>query len=121
MAGRVVPPRPPLITDARFPSSLSTDQRARRYMITMGFRVACFLAGVLSPTPWNVVLFVAAAILPGIAVLFGNSRDNRPDPVAPVDEDAVPALLPGGAVVRGEVVPGEARRGEVVPGDEGVG
>lgn len=93
--------RPPLITDARFPSSLSTDQRARRYVITMAFRVACFLGAVLTPTPWNVILFVAAAVLPGIAVLFGNARDNRPDPPA-TDEVTRLALLPG-AIIPGEV------------------
>ena len=61
MAGRAVHPRPPLITSARFGASLSTDQRARRYVITMLFRVVCFLCAVVAPAPWNVVLFVAAA------------------------------------------------------------
>ena len=105
MAGRGATARPPLITSARFGTSLSTDQRTKRYIVTMSFRVVAFLAAVVSPTPWNAVLFIAAALLPGIAVLLGNATDNRPPPLADPDEDDAatrPALTTGG-VVRGEV------------------
>lgn len=104
MAGRVVPARPSLITSARFGTSLSTDQRAKRYIITMVFRVVFFLAAVVAPLPWNVVLFVAAALLPGIAVLLGNARDNRPEPTAsPLDEEAPRLEITMGQVIEGEV------------------
>lgn len=104
MAGRGATARPPLITSARFGTSLSTDQRTKRYVVTMVFRVVCFLAAVVAPTPWNAVLFVAAALLPGIAVLLGNASDNRPAPLADESEDAAsrPALTAGG-IVHGEV------------------
>ena len=39
----------------------------RRYLITMGFRVVAFFAAVLSPAPYNIALFIAAA-LAGLAV-----------------------------------------------------
>ena len=104
MAGRVAPAEPSLITSARFGTSLSTDQRAKRYVITMLFRVVCFIAAVVAPIPWNVVLLIAAALLAGIAVLLGNARDNRPEPTASPDEDVPQRLeLTAGEVVKGEV------------------
>lgn len=102
MAERATADRPALITSARVGTSLSTDQRARRYVITMLFRVVCFIAAVISPLPWNVILFVAAAVLPGIAVLLGNARDNRPS--ALVGDDEEPRLaITAGQIVHGEV------------------
>lgn len=106
MAGRAAPPPPSLITSARYGSSLSTDQRTKRYLITMGFRVVCFLAAVFAPVPWNVVLFVAAALLPGFAVLLGNARDNRPEAVASAED--LPQGLP--AITPGETVEGDVER-----------
>jgi len=107
VATRAVKVQPPLITSARFGNSLSTDQRAKRYIISMTIRVACFLSAVVAPLPWNVVLFVAAALLPGIAVLLGNARDNRPEPTAsPFEEVERPALTTG-EVVKGEVITDE--------------
>lgn len=107
MAGRVAPATPSLITSARFGTSLSTDQRTKRYLITMAFRVVCFLAAVVAPLPWNVVLLVAAALLPGIAVLLGNARDNRPaTPVAFEADDEAPQL----AITAGEVIKGDVEQ-----------
>lgn len=103
MAGRAVPARPSLITSARFGTSLSTDQRAKRYIITMLFRVVCFIAAVVAPLPWNVVLFVAAALLPGIAVLLGNASDNRPEPTASPLDEAQRLELTTGEIIEGEV------------------
>lgn len=110
MAGRVAPAEPSLITSARFGTSLSTDQRAKRYVITMLFRVVCFIAAVVAPIPWNVVLLIVAALLPGIAVLLGNARDNRPEaPVTFDEEDAAPRL----AITAGEVVKGDVEQEDV--------
>ena len=71
----------------------------------MAFRVVAFLAAVMSPLPWNVLLIAAAAFLPAIAVLLGNARDNSPAPV--VGDDVVPdrPALGAGTVVPGEVDP----------------
>ena len=56
MAGRGAEDRPSVITDARIGRTLSTEQRMRRYLITMGFRVVAFFAAVLSPAPYNLIL-----------------------------------------------------------------
>ncbi|MDO5533283.1 MAG: DUF3099 domain-containing protein [Propionibacteriaceae bacterium] len=106
MAGRAAQAEASLITSASYGTSLSTDQRAKRYLITMLFRVVCFLSAVAAPMPWNVVLFVAAALLPGIAVLLGNARDNRPATLVAHDDDDADAprlALTAGEVVRGDV------------------
>lgn len=100
MAGRAEV-RPSVITDARISTSLSTEQRTRRYLITMGIRVAAFLAAVVTPFPYNVILLLSAAILPGFAVLLGNASDNHRAPVAPPSE---PATLP--EIVAGDIVSG---------------
>lgn len=103
MAGRGSEHAPALITSARFGTSLSADQRARRYVVTMSIRVVCFIAGVASPLPWSGVLLLAAAVLPGIAVLLANARDNRPSALVTDDAD-VPLAR---ALTAGETVPGE--------------
>lgn len=89
--------RPTLITDAQHGTTLSTDQRTKRYLWTMGFRVIAFLGAAVTPLPWNIALIAAAALLPGIAVLFGNARDNRLGPVARTESETA-ALLPSPAI-----------------------
>lgn len=67
-----------LITDAHFATSREMAGRVRRYVITMSFRTACFLALVFVPgVAPKVVLFVAALVLPYIAVIFANQADTR--------------------------------------------
>ncbi|MFV0452149.1 MAG: DUF3099 domain-containing protein [Propioniciclava sp.] len=100
--------RPTLITDARHGATLSTDQRTKRYLWTMAFRVAAFLCAAFTPLPWNLVLVAAAALLPGIAVLLGNARDNRVGTTAPT-EDTRAAIGPA-PVVPGEIDDSEASR-----------
>jgi hypothetical protein len=95
MAGRGAEDRPSVITDARIGRTLSTEQRMRRYLITMGFRVVAFFAAVLSPAPYNLILFIAAALLPGLAVLLGNAADNHAAPVARPPEAERPPELTG--------------------------
>lgn len=94
-----------VITDARRGTTLDLQARTTRYLITMGFRTACFVGMIFVPGVWKLVLLVGAALLPGIAVLFANAEDrhqspmndNRPDPWTP------PAIT-SGEVVEGEVV-----------------
>lgn len=96
--------RPALITSARFSKSLDTDQRRTRYLWTMAARVACFLAATVTPLPWNLILLVAAAVLPTLAVMLANAIDLRrpPDP-DPAEPEARPAL-PDPDTVGGTVV-----------------
>lgn len=68
-----------LITDAQAGASADLRSRQVRYLITMGFRVACFIAMIWVPSPWRWILLGAAVVLPYIAVLFANQADQRRD------------------------------------------
>lgn len=79
------------ITSAPEPLGADQARRARRYLIQMGVRVACFLLAVLTwshvPLWVSLVLLVGAVVLPYIAVLFANAGRERRD-------DAPPGYLP---------------------------
>lgn len=95
--------RPALITSARPAHSLDANARNKRYLWTMAVRVACFLGGVLSPTPWNWVLFVGAAVIPPVAVALANAVDLRRTPEVAEDPSAALKELPPETVVPGSV------------------
>ena len=96
--------KPALITSARFGRTLDTDARRVRYLWTMGVRVACFIAATVTPLPWNLLLLVAAAVLPAFAVMLANAIDQRSQPESESGhpETSRPAL-PGGETVDGTV------------------
>jgi len=95
---------PALITSARIGTSLDADQRNRRYLASMAVRVACFLSGCFAPAPYNIVLFVCAAIIPGVAVILANAIDIRTPPPEPTAQAAPTASsITSGIVVDGEV------------------
>lgn len=94
--------KPALITSARVGRTLDTDARRVRYLWTMGVRVACFLAATMTPLPWNLLLLVAAAVLPAFAVLLANAIDQRSQPEPDLAETSRPAL-PGAETVDGTV------------------
>ena len=100
---------PALITSARFGKSRDTDQRNRRYLASMAVRVACFLAGCFAPAPYNIALFVCAAIIPGVAVILANAIDIRTPPPEPAAEaEPTASAITAGIVVNGEVeAPGD--------------
>ncbi|MGC3954159.1 MAG: DUF3099 domain-containing protein [Propionicimonas sp.] len=94
-----------VITTARFSRSLDTNARRNRYLWTMATRVVCFLAGTVTPMPWNLLLFVAAAVLPALAVMLANAIDLRAQPPAEPGSPAPdrpelssPETLPGQVV-----------------------
>ena len=71
----------------------------------MATRVVCFLAGTVTPMPWNLLLFLAAAVLPAVAVMLANAIDLRAQPpVSPATpapdrpELTSPQTLPGQVV-----------------------
>lgn len=91
-----------VITSARFGRTLDNNARRKRYLWTMGVRVVCFLAATVTPLPWNLLLLVAAAVLPALAVMLANAVDQRsqPPPAPPESEPTRPELtspqtLPG--------------------------
>ncbi|GAA1390543.1 hypothetical protein GCM10009599_07360 [Luteococcus peritonei] len=81
--------------------------RQRRYVWTMLLRTACFLLMFVVPGIWKIVAVAGAAVLPAIAVVLANARENRTNPadLAPHDEEPVELPQLGAApVIRGEVV-----------------
>lgn len=97
-----------MITSARPSRTLDTNARRRRYLWTMATRVACFLGGTVTPMPWNLLLFIAAAVLPAIAVMLANAIDQRSQPSAgsPSVEPDRPGL-PSPQTLPGQVVDDE--------------
>lgn len=76
------------ITSARTPASQEIDHRERNYLISMGIRVACFLAFVVVDHPVRWLFAVGAILLPYVAVVIGNSAiRNSGDGPSPFDAD----------------------------------
>ncbi|CAL8972097.1 hypothetical protein PROP_00824 [Propionicimonas sp. T2.31MG-18] len=96
-------PRPTLITSARPGRTLDTHDRQVRYLWTMAVRVACFIAATLTPLPWNLLLLLAAAVLPAIAVMLANAIDQRRPPEPPAPEPVSRPELAGPGTVKGTV------------------
>lgn len=61
------------ITSASEPYSARVDHHERNYLISMGIRVACFLAFVAVDHPIRWAFAAGAILLPYIAVVIGNS------------------------------------------------
>lgn len=100
-------PKPTLITSARKRRSLDNDERRHRYLWTMAVRVACFLAATVTPLPWNLILLVAAALLPTVAVMLANAIDQRrPPELEPLEQPSGKAELASADTVGGSVVEG---------------
>ncbi len=99
-----------LITDAQPGRSKDLRGREIRYLITMGFRIACFIAVIFVPN--NVArlgLIAAAAVLPAFAVLIANAVDQRTGKTPPIEAGAPEPhkALPkdaSGDIVDGEVI-----------------
>lgn len=97
-------PKPTLITSARKRRSLDNDERRIRYLWTMALRVVCFLSATLTPLPWNLILLVAAAVLPTIAVMLANAIDLRREPEVETPEAVDRPALPSAEIIHGSVV-----------------
>src|SRR6478752_8619459 len=95
-----------VITDAHPGASEEQWRRQKRYMITMGFRTACFLSMLFVPGVWRWVLFAGAVLLPYVAVVFANQVDSRGRTSAPV-EPGEPADLPQLTASDERIIPGE--------------
>jgi hypothetical protein len=94
-----------VITDARPGASEEQWRRQKRYMITMGFRTACFVAMLFVPGMWRWVLFAGAVLLPYVAVVFANQVDSRgraSETVEPGSPQDLPQLTSGDE----QIVPG---------------
>ncbi|MEL4504049.1 DUF3099 domain-containing protein [Luteococcus sp. H138] len=107
-ASPATPDEPVVITDARLARSDDIEMRQRRYAYTMLIRTVCFVAMFFVPGLWRWVCLAGASVLPAIAVILANARENRthPQDLNPSDEEpevAMPMLAPG-PVIKGTVV-----------------
>lgn len=58
--------------------------REKRYLISMGIRVLCFVGAIAVGPGWvRWVLIVGAVFLPYVAVVMANTAGNRQDPELP--------------------------------------
>ena len=96
--------KPTLITSARKRRSLDTDERRNRYLWTMAVRVACFLAATVTPLPWNLMLLLATAVLPTIAVMLANAIDQRRPPEVEAPEPVDCIAITSAETIGGTVV-----------------
>lgn len=69
--------KPISITSAQVAHSEEQPGRAKRYLISMIIRTACFIGAVLTPSPYRWFLIAGAVLLPYIAVVIANAgREN---------------------------------------------
>jgi hypothetical protein len=108
MAGKTVPT---VITNARTGSSREMASREKQYVITMAFRMACFIS-IFFVHGWvRWVVLAGAVFLPFIAVLFANQANEKS--AAGVVERGMPA--PARQLTVGEPV--DVIEGELVDGE----
>lgn len=79
--------------------------RERRYLIAMGFRVACVIAMLFVGGWARWLLLAAAAVLPAIAVLIANAVDRRGELTLPVHAEETEQRAITGDLVH--LIPGE--------------
>jgi hypothetical protein len=65
------------ITGARRGVREDVDNRARRYVISMGIRTVCFLLAVVTDGWLRWVMIAAALVLPYLSVVFANGGRER--------------------------------------------
>lgn len=102
------------VTTAQPGRSEDLESRIARYAWMMSLRVVCFVAAVLTPSPWRWILLVGAVFLPSVAVVFANAQQRRK--VSGADPyDAPPRTQleqQTGPVVQGEYVSDQELRGD---------
>lgn len=69
---------PILVTTARKSPREEQRERERRYLITMGIRVVCFILAIVLARGWLRAVAVALAlVLPWVAVVIANAGPKR--------------------------------------------
>ncbi|MGZ4603018.1 MAG: DUF3099 domain-containing protein [Kineosporiaceae bacterium] len=90
------PARPDVyrITSAAGAQSADMQQRAVRYLVSMGVRTVCVVLVIVVPGPLRWVFAVGAIALPYIAVVAANAAGERRQRPAPAPTPTAPASLP---------------------------
>lgn len=67
------------------------SKRMRRYTISMSIRTLCFIATVVTPSPYRWFFLVGAAILPYISVVVANAgRETVDTPISHITALEIP-------------------------------
>jgi Protein of unknown function (DUF3099) len=113
-SGRQEPAQPEVyrITSAVGSRSADMQQRATRYLLSMGIRTVCVILVIIVPGPLRWVFAVGAIVLPYIAVVSANAAGERREPPLPppppVERPGLTGTAPS-APVRAEHVEHERR------------
>jgi hypothetical protein len=112
--GRQEPAQPEVyrITSAAGSHTADMQQRAGRYLLSMGIRTLCVILVIIVPGPLRWVFAVGAIALPYIAVVAANAAGERRErPLPPPPPMQRPSLTgaPPSAPVRVEHVDHERR------------
>lgn len=70
--------RATLITSAGKGRSLDLEERNKRYLISMAVRIGLLALVFVVPGWWKLVLLVASAVIPVVAVVLANNYEPRP-------------------------------------------
>jgi hypothetical protein len=70
------------------------QQRAGRYLVSMGIRTLCVILVILVPGPLRWVFAVGAIVLPYVAVVAANATGQRRDPPLQAPPPMVGRSLP---------------------------
>jgi len=100
------------ITSATGARSADMQQRAGRYLLSMGIRTLCVILVIIIPGPLRWVFAVAAIALPYVAVVAANAtgeRRERPLPPPPPMQRPGLTAAPPSAPVRAEHVDHDRR------------
>ncbi|MDY6054283.1 DUF3099 domain-containing protein [Micrococcus sp.] len=108
MSSRVASDEVQAVTAAGIARSADRQARTRVYLLQMGLRVVCLVAAFFAHGGWQVALFVAAVVLPYVAVVSVNATGPQaPGALPPVPPDtprALPAEATGRTADHGPVV-----------------
>jgi hypothetical protein len=90
------------ITSAAGSHSADMQQRAGRYLVSMGIRTLCVILVILVPGPLRWVFAVGAIVLPYVAVVAANAAGERRGAPVQSPPPAVGRSLPGPPVTSSE-------------------
>ncbi|MGO1973877.1 MAG: DUF3099 domain-containing protein [Propionibacteriaceae bacterium] len=91
-----------VITDAKTAGSVEQAGRERRYLLAMGFRVACFIAMIWVPGVFRWILLGCAIVIPYLAVILANAANREqeePQNFGHPEPGAAPAVSDGAETI----------------------
>ncbi|CAB4664597.1 MAG: DUF3099 domain-containing protein [Actinobacteria bacterium] len=80
------------ITSAQISLSENLPGRQRRYFISMMVRTACFIAAVITPSPFRWFFLLGAVFLPYFAVVIANAGREKISPGTSLIDDTRQSL-----------------------------